>query len=98
MTAAALSDLRILDLSNHVAGPFCTKLLADFGADVIKVEAPGEGDTARHIGPFPNGECDLETSCLFLYLNTNKRSITLDIENPTGQSLVRELVAQCDIV
>ena len=98
MTAAALSDLRILDLSNHVAGPFCTKLFADFGADVIKVEAPGEGDTARHIGPFPNGAFDLETSCLFLYLNTNKRSITLDIENPTGQSLVRELVTRCDIV
>lgn len=62
MTAAALSDLRELDLSSHVAGPFCTKLFADFGADVIKVEVPGEGDTARYIGPFPNDTPDLETS------------------------------------
>jgi crotonobetainyl-CoA:carnitine CoA-transferase CaiB-like acyl-CoA transferase len=85
MTAAALSDLRILDLFNHVAGAFCTNLFADFGADVIKVEASGEGETARHIGPFPTGTFDLEMSCLFLYLNTNKRSITLDIAS--AQSL-----------
>ena len=98
MTATALSDLRVLDLSNHVAGPFCTKLFADFGADVIKVEPPGRGDSARHIGPFPEGIPNPEASSLFLYLNTNKRSITLDITSATGQTLIRELISQCDIV
>lgn len=94
----ALSDLRVLDLSQHLAGPFCTKLFADFGADVIKVEPPGEGDSARQLGPFPNGEPNLEASGVFLYLNTNKRSVTLDINTSTGRELLRQLVAAADIV
>ncbi|ETW94554.1 MAG: hypothetical protein ETSY1_34370 [Candidatus Entotheonella factor] len=94
----ALSDLRVLDLSQHVAGPFCTKLFADFGADVIKVEPPGQGDSARALGPFPGGEPNPEASGVFLYLNTNKRSITLNVETPTGRELLRELAATADIV
>jgi crotonobetainyl-CoA:carnitine CoA-transferase CaiB-like acyl-CoA transferase len=94
----ALSDLRVLDLSQDVAGPFCTKLLADFGADVIKVEPPGQGDRARSLGPFPDAEPNPEASGVFLYLNTNKRSITLDIDTPTGRHLLRELAATADIV
>ncbi len=94
----ALSDLRVLDLSQHLAGPFCTKLFADFGADVIKVEPPRQGDSARRLGPFPNGEPNPEVSGVFLYLNTNKRSITLDVETATGQQLLRELVRTADIV
>ncbi len=94
----ALSDLRVLDLSQHTAGPFCTKLFADFGADVIKVEPPGQGDSARALGPFPGGEPNPDTSGVFLYLNTNKRSITLDINTPVGRELLRELAATADIV
>lgn len=94
----ALSDLRVLDLSQHLAGPFCTKLFADFGADVIKVEPPVQGDSARRLGPFPNGEPNAEASGVFLYLNTNKRSVTLDVATETGRQLLRELVAQADIV
>ncbi len=94
----ALADLRVLDLSQHVAGPFCTKLFADFGADVIKVEPPGQGDSARGLGPFPDGEPNLDASGVFLYLNTNKRSITLDIDTAVGRELLRELAATADIV
>ncbi|PON17381.1 hypothetical protein C2W62_13550 [Candidatus Entotheonella serta] len=94
----ALSDLCVLDLSQHVAGPFCTKLFADFGADVIKVEPPGQGDTARTLGPFPDGEPNLDASGVFLYLNTNKRSITLNLETSLGRDLLRDLVMQADIV
>lgn len=94
----ALSDLRVLDLSTHVAGPFCTKLFADFGADVIKVEPPERGDEARHLGPFPDGMSDPEASGLFLSLNMNKRGITLNLETPTGRELLRQLVTVVDVV
>lgn len=94
----ALSDLCVLDLSSHVAGPFCTKLFADFGAEVIKVEAPGRGDEARYFGPFRDQVPDPEASGLFLYLNTNKRSITLNLDTHTGRGLLRELVSHADIV
>jgi crotonobetainyl-CoA:carnitine CoA-transferase CaiB-like acyl-CoA transferase len=93
----ALSDLRVLDLSTHVAGPFCTKLLADFGADVMKVEPP-QGDPARLLGPFPTASADPEASAVFLYLNTNKRGITLNIDTDAGRTLLRELLGMVDIV
>lgn len=93
-----LFDLRIIDLSTHVAWPFCTKLFADFGADVIKVEPPGMGDEARHFGSFPNDRANPEISGLFLYLNTNKRSLTLDLGTKRDRDLFCELVATADIV
>ncbi len=80
-----LSHLRILDLTSGVSGPWCTKLLAIYGADVIKVERPGIGDRSRAHGRFPNGVPDREKSALFMWLNTSKRSITLDIETATGR-------------
>ena len=79
-----LSDIRIVDLTHGIAGPYCTKLLADFGADVIKVERPGSGDYARSLGPFPNDVPHPEKSGLFLFLNTNKRGITLDLKSDEG--------------
>jgi len=94
----ALSDLRVRDLSSHVAGPFCTKMFADFGADVIKVELPGCGDVARHLGPFRNSTPDPEASGLFLALNTNKRGITRNLETTTGRDILRQLVAVADVV
>lgn len=94
----ALSDLRVLDLTWYIAGPYCTKLLADYGAQVIKVERPGRGDPARRMGPFPNDEPHPEKSGLFLYLNTNKKSVTINLKSTTGIELLRELVREADVL
>jgi CoA:oxalate CoA-transferase len=96
--AGPLAGLRVVDLTQYIAGPYCTKLLADYGADVIKLEPPGEGDPSRRLGPFPGCEPHLEKSGMFLYLNTNKRSVTLDIRATDGQDLMRRLVERADIL
>ena len=93
-----LSDLRVIDLSQGIAGPYCTKLLADFGADVIKVERPGSGDYARRLGPFPGDISHPEKSGLFLFLNTNKRGITLDLKTAEGVEALKKLVKEADIL
>ena len=98
MAEGALADLRVLELAEGVAGPYCAKLLADLGADVIKIEQPGAGDAARREGPFPKDGEDPERSGLFLYLNTNKRGITLDIASPKGAELLRRLAADADVL
>ena len=98
MFPAPLECVRILDLTSNVAGPFCTKLLADFGADVIKIETPFNGDPSRKMGPFHGDDPHPEKSGLFLHLNTNKRSVTLDIGSRTGQGLLRRLAERVDIV
>ena len=97
-TLAPLDDVRVLDLSEGVAGPFATKLLAALGADVLKVERPGSGDVARSQPPFLGDDPHPEKSGLFLYLNTSKRSVTLDLEQATGRDLCRRLLAQADLV
>ncbi|MQF49013.1 CoA transferase [SAR202 cluster bacterium AC-647-N09_OGT_505m] len=96
--AQPLSDLRVIDLTHGIAGPYCTKLLADFGADVIKVERPGTGDYARRMGPFPGDLSHPEKSGLFLFLNTNKRGITLDLKTTEGVETLKELVKGADIL
>ena len=78
---AALERLKVLDLTHHIAGPYCTKLLADFGAEVTKVERPESGDPARSMGPFAGDDPHPDKSLSFLYLNTNKRSITLNLKS-----------------
>src|SRR5881409_3057701 len=93
-----LRDIRVLDLSADISGPFCTKLLAGLGAEVIKVEPPGSGDVSRRLGPFVGAVPDAEHSALFLYLNTGKKSLTLDIHSPTGAAIVRRLAQTCDIL
>jgi CoA:oxalate CoA-transferase len=98
MPQGALDGVRVLDLTQYIAGPFCTKLMADFGAEVIKVEPPGTGDVSRGYGPFQDDVPDREASGLFLYCNTNKKSITLDIETDTGRDIARRLAADADIV
>ena len=95
--AAPLEGLRVLDLTRNVAGPYATKLLADYGADVLKLEPPG-GDPARRFGPFPGNVEDPEASGLFLHLNTNKRSATVDPSTAEGAMTIRRLAAECDIV
>jgi crotonobetainyl-CoA:carnitine CoA-transferase CaiB-like acyl-CoA transferase len=93
-----LSGIRVLDLSRWVAGEFATKLFADFGADVIKVEKPGEGSYTRHWGPFPSDQPDIEASALYLHLNTNKRGITLDLHRPEDRALLLRLAGTADAV
>ncbi|MBI2855806.1 MAG: CoA transferase [Chloroflexi bacterium] len=94
----SLYGIRILDLSQGIVGPFCAKQLADFGADVIKVERPGTGDWARRVGPFPGDVPHPEKSGLFLFLNTNKRGITLDLKITGGVEALKELVKDADML
>src|SRR5579871_1019134 len=98
MPSQPLEGVRVLDLTRHIAGPLCTKLLADYGADVIKIEQPRRGDPARWIAPFLHDLPHPERSGLFLHLNTNKRGITLDLKSDTGRSLFLRLLPSADIV
>ena len=98
MSDQALSDLKILDVGHYIAGPYCSKLLAEFGADVIKVERPGSGDGARQVGPFPKDVPDVEKSALFLYLNTGKKGITLNLKTDGGVKILKELVKDVDVL
>ncbi|ARS51104.1 CoA-transferase [Ectopseudomonas mendocina] len=97
----ALSHIRVLDLSRVLAGPWCGQILGDLGAEVIKVERPGSGDDTRHWGPpyIKDAEGnDSREAAYFQSANRNKQSLTLDFTQPEGQRLVRELVAQCDVL
>lgn len=98
MSDRPLSGLKVLDFTHYVAGPACTRMLAGWGADVVKIERPGVGDGARRLGPFPGDEPDPEKSGLFLYLNMAKRSVTLDLKSATGVKIARELAAEADLV
>ena len=93
MAAMALDGLRVLDLTRSFAGPYCTKLLADLGAEVLKVEPPFSGDPSRHMGPFPDDVPNPEASGTFLYLNTNKKSITLNLEAASARELLTRMLA-----
>ena len=93
-----LAGIRILDLTSGVSGPWCTKLLAAYGANVIKAERPGIGDESRGHGRFPGAVPHREKSALFLWLNTGKRSITLDVETAMGRALALRLAAISDAV
>lgn len=93
-----LRGYRVVDLTVDLAGPFCTKLLANYGADVIKVEPPGRGDPARRIAPFAGDLPGHERSLLFYYLNCDKRGVTLDLSTATGRSVFRGLVDSADVV
>ena len=98
MPHGALESLKVLDLTHHVAGPYCTKLLADYGAEVVKIERPVLGDPCRRMGPFAQDEPDPEKSLLFAYLNTNKRSVTLDLKTQQGQQILRALLEGSDVI
>lgn len=99
--SGALSHIRVLDLSRVLAGPWCGQILGDLGADVIKVERPGTGDDTRHWGPpylkDAQGENTSEAA-YYLSANRNKQSLTLDFTQPEGQRIIRDLVAQCDVL
>ncbi|HSW12736.1 MAG TPA: CoA transferase [Solimonas sp.] len=94
----ALNTIRVLELAEGVAGEYCGKLLADFGAEVIKLEQPGVGSPTRRLGPFAPGGDAIEGSGLFAWLNTNKRSVALDVTTPAGGETLRRLLGQVDVV
>jgi crotonobetainyl-CoA:carnitine CoA-transferase CaiB-like acyl-CoA transferase len=95
VTQQPLDDLFVLDLTDEVAGPYCSKLLADFGARVVTVEAPG-GDRARLRRPYPGDKPDVEKSGLFLRLNTNKQSIVVDLDTASGVNIIGRLAAKAN--
>ena len=97
MSQRVLEGITVLEYARFVAGPYCGRLLADMGAEVVKVEPP-EGDESRQHGPFLNDIPDPESSALFLNLNLNKSSVTLEPSTPTGADLFRRLALQADIV
>ncbi len=101
MSQAALSHLKVLDLSRVLAGPWCTQMLADLGADVVKVERPGAGDDTRSWGPpflkDAQGK-DTDQATYFTACNRNKRAITLDMAKVEGQALIKQMAAQSDIL
>ena len=98
MPAGLLTGIRVLDLGSGISGPWCAKILADYGAEVIKVEPPGYGDAARRMGPFAGDDPDPEKSLTFLYLNTNKKGVTLDPSSATGRKLLDRLLADADVL
>lgn len=96
--AAPFKGITVLEYAGFVAGPYCGRLLADLGAEVVKIEAPGAGDPARGYGPFPGNIPNREKSGLFLHLSLNKRSITVDPSTPSGKELFVKLAAKADVL
>jgi crotonobetainyl-CoA:carnitine CoA-transferase CaiB-like acyl-CoA transferase len=98
MNKQVFSGIKIVDLTEGIAGPYCTKLFGFFGAEIIKVERPDKGDVTREMGPFPNDKPDLEKSGTFFYLNTNKKSITLNIKSKKGIATVKRILETADVL
>ena len=94
----ALSNVKVIEACHYLAGPYCCKLFAIYGADVIKIEEPGVGDGARRLRPFAGDDPHPEKSGVFLYLNTNKRGITLNLKTDRGKEIFKELVKTADVV
>src|SRR5438270_1407315 len=94
MPTAPLSGIRVLDASRVLAGPFCGQMLADLGAEVIKIERPGQGDETRAWGPPFHGAL----SAYYLSCNRNKKGVTLDLSKPEGADIFLQLIAKCDVL
>ncbi len=93
-----LEGVRVLDLTEGIAGPYCTRLFATMGAEVIKIERPGTGDPSRLMGPFPDDTRNPEASATYLYLNCSKKSVVVDIEVEDGRKLLRDLAGSAQVV
>lgn len=96
MAQGSLTGIKVIEYCDFVAGPYCTKQFADLGAEVIKIERP-EGDEARKRGPFKDNVPNPETSAVFLYHNTNKKGVTLNLESPKGREMFKKLIADADV-
>ena len=94
----AMGGLKVLEISSMVSAPFCGKLLASLGAEIIKIEPPKTGDPSRRRGPFPGDVPHPERSGMFLYLNTGKKSITLNLDDRKGREILWELTGQVDVL
>lgn len=94
----ALENLTVLDLTRVLAGPFCTMMLADMGADVIKIEMPGTGDDTRSYPPFRENKNGVRESLYFANINRNKRGVTLNLKTPEGKELFLRMVTSADVV
>ena len=94
---SALEGVRVLDLTHCIAGPYCTRLLAGFGADVLKIEPPG-GERGRRMGPFFQDEPGPDSSLVFAYLNAGKQSLTLNLKSEEGRDVLKSLLAETDLV
>ena len=93
-----LEGIRVIEVGGGISAPFCGKLLADYGAEVVKIETPSTGDVTRSVGPFVKDEPNLETSIPFLYLNTNKSSVTLNVFSRMGKAILSDLLRGSDII
>ena len=93
----ALSGIRVVDLTHYIAGPYCTKLLADYGAEVLKIEKPGQGEGGRGLPPFFADQPGVDRSGLFFFLNTSKQDLTLDLKTERGREIALKLIGQADI-
>ena len=93
-----LDGVKVVDLTHYITGPYCTKLFADYGADVVKIERPDGGDRARWIAPFWHDKPHLEGSGLFLHLNSNKQSVTVNLKSEAGRKIILDLVRDADIL
>jgi len=92
-TANILDDIRVLDLTRVMSGPFCTSMLADLGAEIIKIELPDIGDESRHFGPYKEDE-----SAYFMMLNRNKKSVTVNLKSAEGLEILKALIPKCDVI
>src|SRR5512139_982608 len=97
MPAHVFAGLRVLDVATVIAGPAAAMMLADFGADVIKIEEPGSGDMLRMLSTIPTTPPDAPSNYLLQMDGRNKRSLTLNLKTPEGQEVLRKLVAACDV-
>ena len=93
-----LSGIKVIDLTHYIAGPFCTKLMGALGAEVIKIEKPGEGDSSRKMSPFFQDKPNAEGSGWFLYLNTSKKGMTLNLKSRMGIKIFIELIRNADVL
>ena len=105
MTHGLLNGLRVLEFGEFISAPYCGKLLADMGADVVKIERAGTGDWARDYGPWPvvrqahhEPSSHRERSGLFLYLNADKRGVSLNLDTPTGREILAGMVSRADVL
>lgn len=94
----SLDDIRVLDFTLMLAGPFATMMLGDYGAEIIKIEQPGKGDNTRNIGPFADHDSEQKAGGFFLSISRNKRSMTVNLKHPEGIEIIRELVKSSHVV
>jgi len=93
-----LEGIRVIEYCSRVSGPYCAKIMADLGAQVLKIDSPRVGDESRYMGPFAGNDPHPEKSGFFLYLNTNKRGLTLNPGKPKGKDIFEKLVKNADVL